>query len=210
MAQVDTSISRRFHSCLGKARRLLGRRPASQVTAAVVLPLGVASSNWICRAQFEALRRYGSNPGLEASPHVSLKLGFKVAELEPIAQYLERLSLEVAPVQLTLRGVGSFDEGIIYLGVDATPGLERLRRRILRDLMDQFGVRPGQLEGDQFKFHATLSYGLPAHAMKDEMKRLGGMRPRFEEDCRTLELWVHTGTHWFSYRRAGLMGRVAG
>jgi 2'-5' RNA ligase len=204
------NIARRLRSYLRRARLLPGSHPAPRSTAAIVLPLGPASSNWVSRAQFETLRRNGANPGLEASPHVSLKLGFQVEELEPIAAYLERLSLEVEPIELALREVGVFEEGISFLDVVATPRLDRLRRRILRDLQDGFGVRPREIEGDQFRFHATISYGLPGPALAEELERLREERIQFHEICRSIELWVHTGTHWSCYRRAALSGRVAG
>ena len=196
-------VAERFRTA---GERLLGGADR-RMTAAVVLPLAETSSNWMVRSQIDLLRRRGRNPALEASPHVSLKLGFKVADPEPLAAWLERLARESPPVQLTLRDVGRFEEGIIYVNVVATPELERLRQRVLRDLRTEFGVAPGRFEGDEFRFHATLTYGLPREAVDDELAALRRERVEFRETSRFVDLWLHTGTHWLTYRRAVLSGR---
>ena len=191
---------------LANARRLILGAPAPRRTAAVVLPLGVESSNWITRAQFDLLRRHGGNAALEASPHVSLKLGFTIPDLEPLAGWLERLARVTPPVRLTLGGVACFDEGILYLGVAPTVELDRLRRRVVAELAREFGVVPGPLEGDGFVFHATVCYGLPRLVIEAELARLRALPASFDELAGVIDLWIHTGAHWIPYRRALLAG----
>jgi 2'-5' RNA ligase len=202
-----SALSRVATGLRSTRRRLLGRLDG-RTTAAIVLPLGEESSNWIARVQFDLLRRRGCNAALEASPHVTLKLGFRVPELEPLAEWLERLAREVPPIELTLRDVGRFDEGILYLGVVPTPQLGGLRQRILRDLRTEFGIRPGEIEDDRFKFHATLTSGLPRDVLDAEHRALGTAAVEFHETSRFLALWAYTGTHWVTYRRAPLSGRA--
>lgn len=189
------------------ARRVSARAQEQRLTAAIVLPLGGAIGSWMVRTQFDLLRRRGSNPALEASPHVSLKLGFKVPDLEPVAEWLERLAREIPPLELELRGLGRFDEGIVYVAVVPRPELELLRRRILRELRTEFGIREGRFEGDEFTFHASLAHGLPRAVLDDEMDRLASADVAFREVSRFVELWAHVGTHWVTYRRAALSGQ---
>jgi 2'-5' RNA ligase superfamily len=191
---------------LGNARRLVLGAPTPRQTAAVVLPLGVESSNWITRAQYDLLRRQGGNPALEASPHVSLKLGFQPPDLEPLAGWLERLARETPPVSLALRGVACFEEGILYLEVVPNAALDRLRRRIVAELASEFGVVPGPLDGDAFIFHATVGYGVPRPVIDAELARLRTLPAAFDELSGVIELWFHTGTHWVPYHRALLSG----
>ena len=40
---------------------------------------------------------------------------------------------------------GFFDEGIVFLDVVRTQRLDALRRRVVRDLSTEFGVRPNDL-----------------------------------------------------------------
>ena len=192
-----------------RAPRRVFERPDEPVTAAIVLPLGAASSNWMARAQLELLRRRGSNPAVEATPHVTLKLGFKVADPGAVADWLERLAHDLPALRLTLRGGGLFPEGIVYVDVVVTPEMEQVRQRILRGLSTEFGVKPAPIEGDSFKFHATLAYGLPRPVLEGELRALLATGVEFHETVSSVELWTHVGTHWFPYRRVALSGSAA-
>ena len=123
---------------------------------AVVIPLDGEAANHATKLQIEILRKYGRNPGLDACPHITLKMGFETTDIAPFEEYLGHLAGETFPLEITIRDFGTFDEGILFLDVEPNPALESLRQRILSDLSAQHGVEALEIEGPQFRFHVTL------------------------------------------------------
>lgn len=205
VAKVARIFERIGYIFLGVARRLRRRFSGPgkpQLTIAIVVPLTGVSANWLQRTKFDWLARYGISPGLEAAPHITLKMGCKVSELEPIASYMAQLAAQTEAPLITLQDIGRFDEGILFLEVAASDKLDGLRRRIVADLRDQFGIIPEDLEGDAFHFHATIGFGLPAAAFDAEYQRLRAEKTSFSEMAAAMELWVHVGSNWATYHRA--------
>jgi 2'-5' RNA ligase len=201
------TLARRLAS---RARRSLGIERAASLArpeVAFVLPLGDEAHNFMTELQVEILRRHGCNEGLTAAPHITLKLGFKTADLGPFAGYLDELARSTPPFEITMRGISSFEDGIIFLDVEPSASLDQLRRRIVRELSERFQIEPRPLEGDQFHFHATLAYGLPRKAFEEELALLSRMTPSFRFQAQTLAMLCHTGDHWITYRRAALPER---
>jgi len=206
-SKLVRNFARRFVS---RARRSLGIERAATLARpqlAFVLPLGDEAHNFMTRLQVEILRRHGVNEGLTAAPHITLKLGFKTPDLGAFADYLDEVARSTPALEVTLRGIGSFEEGIIFLDVEPTPALDQLRRKIVRELSERFQIEPRPLEDDRFHFHSTLAYGLPQKAFEQELARLSPMKPTFRFQARTLAMLCHTGDHWVTYRRAALLVR---
>ena len=183
-------------------------RPRTFEIAYVIL-VSSEVHNYMTRLQLDILRRYGANPGLTASPHITLKLGFEVSEIEPFAAYLDRIAGDIEPFEICVRNIDVFDGGIIFLDVEQDPRLENLRRRILRDLSEKYGVEPYPLEGDQYRFHATLAYGLSNRDFERAWKELKDLKVEFRFVFDTLGLFCHTGDGWITYRRAVLSLRAS-
>jgi len=158
--------------------------------------------NYMSKLQIDILKEYGMNPGLKASPHITLKLGFEVSELEPFERYFDKLVGEIEPFEICMKDIGFFDEGIIFMDVERNPQLEKLRRRILKDVSEQCGVEPYPLEGDRYHFHATLAYGLSKHDFARARQTLKDMKVEFRFALDTLALFCHTGNEWVVYKRA--------
>lgn len=187
------------------------RQPRSDARAtpfslAYVVPVGEAVHNEMRRLQLQMLREYGPNPGMEVSPHITLKQGFGARTLEPFEAYLDRLAAEVEPFEITVKDYGFFDEGIVFLDVVRTQRLDALRRRVVRDLSTEFGVRPNDLEGDRYHYHATLHQGLPRASLERARQVLRGVRLEFRFTCDTLALLCNTGAGWMTYQRRSLAG----
>ena len=198
------SVARRVVS---SAKRSLGIESAETLArpeVAFVLPLSEEAHNFITELQVEILRRYGVNDGLLASPHVTLKLGFKTPDLRPFADYIDEVARTTPAPEITLRGISSFEEGIIFVDVEPTAALDQLRRRIVRDLAARFGIEPKPFEDDRFHFHVTVAYGLPQQAFEKELAYLRTLNPTFRFKAQTLAMLCHTGEHWITYRRAAL------
>jgi 2'-5' RNA ligase len=192
---------------VSRARSSLGiphRAQLSKPELALVLLVDHDAHNFMTELQVDVLKRQGVNEGLIAPPHITLKLGFKTPDLAVFALYLDEVARTTAPFEITMRGIGSFPDGVIFLDVEPSTELDLLRRRIVRELAERFGIEPRPLEGDQFRFHATIAYGLPEKGFDEERARLSQLTPSFRFRARELALFCHTGKHWITYRRAAL------
>jgi 2'-5' RNA ligase len=157
--------------------------------------------------QLELERRYGANPGLDAPPHITLKLGFEVGRWEPFERYLDELAATTEPFELAVGDLGFFDEGVVFLEVERHPRLEALRRRILADLRARFGVEPYLLEaGDAFRFHVTVARDLAPVAFADARRSLQVSRPALRFRLERLALLRSAGEGWVAGRTATLTG----
>lgn len=190
---------------------VLGRRSprsdAGALSLAYVIPVGEEAHNQMRRLQLQMLREYGANPGIEVSPHITLKQGFPARALEPFEAYFDRLAAEVEPFEITLKDYGFFDDGVIFLDVVPTQRLDALRRRVVRDLSTEFGVQPNALEDDRYHFHATLQQGLPRASVDRARRVLQGASVELRFSCDTLALLCNTGTGWMTYKRTTLATR---
>lgn len=197
------------HDCVAHLRRISGIRRASnfrQLEIAFVLPVNHAAHNYITRLQVQILKRHGVNQGLTAPPHITLKLGFKARDLLGYENYLDEISKTTAPFEIGVGNIGKFEEGILFLDVEPNPDLDCLRRRIVSELANRFGVVPRPLEDDRYHFHVTLAYGLSNRRFRDEYRTLSSLVPKFRFEARSIEMLLHNGVHWVTYRRAGLTG----
>jgi 2'-5' RNA ligase len=167
-----------------------------------VIPLGAEARSWVRRVEVGLRERYGANPALVEEPHITVKQAFEVEAVEPFERYLDRVASEVEPFEIVLRGIGVFEHGIVFLDVVPEPRLEALRRRVLRDLSAEFGIRPFALEDGRYHFHATLAYGLSDEQASEARTTLEreGVEFRFPLDA--LALLYHTLTGWITYRRS--------
>lgn len=190
-------IYRRLLSAAGA--RATGRRT---IEVAYVLPVGERVQNAVSRMQVRLLDACGTEPHLPETPHITLKLSFKSAVLEPLGAHLDLLCREVEPFGIRIGDVGFFDEGVMFLDVEANPALEALRQRVLRDLSSGYGVQPYDIEGPRFHFHVTIAYGLSRQDLARARCAFTAPTGAFEFVPERMALLCHTGTQWFTYRRA--------
>jgi 2'-5' RNA ligase len=192
---------------VARGRRTLGIQRAAnfrRLEIAFALPLGDDAHNYMRQLQVTLLKKHGFPEGLTAPPHITLKLGFKTSDLGVYEAYLDELARTTPPFLVHLSGVDSFGEGIIFLGVEPNPVLEQLRRRVVCDLSQRFAIEPRPLEGDQFRFHATLAHGLPPRTFQREVQRLSQLAPRFAFQASSVAILCQAADHWITYRRAAL------
>ena len=175
-------------------------------TVAVVLPLEGQAGRWMLQQQIDLLRRIGLHPGLSAAPHVTLKMGFKTGQPAALQSWLDRLGVDTPPLDIQLGGVDRFPEGVLFLDVVESAPLEALRRRVLHELARGFGIQPGSVEGEGFRFHATLTFDLPPALLDEEQQRLKAASPHFIESVAALELWLDVGSHWVRLHRTPMGG----
>jgi 2'-5' RNA ligase len=180
--------------------------PTDQVQLAVVIPVSEEIANYATGTQIEILREYGSNPGLDAYPHITLKMGFAVGDIAPFERYVEELAKGETPFEISVRNFGCFEDGILFLDVEPGAALERLRQRVLGDLSEIHGIRPEAIEGPQFHFHITLAYGLSRREFERLRNTYAARHVEFNFRVSHIDLFRHTGHEWVSCKHAALKG----
>jgi 2'-5' RNA ligase len=181
-----------------------GKRKASPIQIAFVILVSDEIHNFMRGLEVELFHKYGVDRTLRDNPHISLKQGFEVDALEPFEAYFDKLAKEIRPFEIVIDGIGFFDQGIIYLDVKKDPRLETLRRRILRDLAGQFGVRPNPLEDERYHFHATLASGFPTKDFPKARQACETIRAEYRFVFDTLGLLYHIGGQWIIYKRSNV------
>ena len=181
-------------------------RPLDELPLALVIPLDDDAADEVTRLQVGILRKYGRNSGLEASPHITLKLGFTVSDSAPFEKYLAELSREISPFEIVIKGFDSFDEGILFLNVEPNPELEKLRQRILSDLAEQWGIQAQPIEDSRFRFHVTLAYGLSSREFAELRESFASRAVELRFGARHIDLFCYTGQQWVTLKRAILQG----
>ena len=196
------------------ARSQHGKKPEPAVRRlGYVILVSDEVHNYMRKLAVAILHACGANSGLKPSqhlpsPHITLKQAFAVQTLEPFEQYFDRLASEVEPFEIVMRGVGVFDQGIIFLDVVEDRRLTTLRLRILRDLAEQFGVKPQPLEDERYHFHATLAYGLSEADFAQARQVLQNIKVEFRFMFNTLGMFYHTGDEWITYKRSRVAGSI--
>jgi 2'-5' RNA ligase len=200
-------MARRLHRLLRSTLDQIGfrdRRKVRTLEIAYVIIVSDEVHNYMSKRQLEILRQFGWNQGLEATPHITLKLGFPVEEIGPFEEYFDKLLEEVEPLPICVKDIGFFDEGIIFMNIEHSPQLESLRRRIVNDLSIKYGIVPYPLEDERYRFHGTLGYvsrrDLPTARMQFE-----GVKAEFHFMLDTLAILCHTGKEWVTYKRGKLL-----
>ena len=181
-------------------------RPVDQVHLALVIPLNDEVAEHLTKIQIEIFRKYGYNPGLDAYPHITLKMGFPVKHLAPFEDYMEYLASRITPFEISTGGFDFFDDGIMFLGVESNPQLERIRQEILADLSEKHGIMPETVEGAQFRFHVTLAYGLSNKEFAELRESYASRHLQFTFTARHIDLFCHTGQQWVTCKRAVFRG----
>jgi 2'-5' RNA ligase len=160
--------------------------------------------NYMRRLQVVNINLYGTISGLVEAPHITIKQGFEVEALEPFEQYFDKLASEIRPFEIIVRGIGFFDQGIIFLDIEQDSRLKSLRTRVLRDLSNQFNVGPNALEDDRYHFHATLAHGLSKEDFANARQVLKDTKFEFRFVFDTLGMFYYTGEAWIVYKRLGV------
>lgn len=156
--------------------------------------------NLMRRLQFDLLKRYGVNYGLKASPHISLKLGFEVGDIEPYVDFLDCFARNVRPFDIRIDGVDRFEEGIIFLDVKQDRRLEELRQNLLGDLYRMHGVKPYPIEGSRFHFHATLAHDMSKDDFEKAFRDLKTIRVEHRFELDNLSLLCNPEGEWITYK----------
>jgi len=190
------------------ARRVLGiQREANfrRLKIAFVLLCDDNVNRHVRKIQLDILKRHGINEGLSAPPHITLKLGFKTTDIAQFEDYLEELSRTIEPFEISIQGFDVFSEdGILFLNIKRSEALEQLRRRIINDLAERFAIQPYEIEGDKFRFHISVAYGLPKRRFLAEHARHSRTEPVLHFQADSLAILCFAEQNWITYRKVSL------
>jgi 2'-5' RNA ligase len=207
LSQALRSLLNRMYRFIlrgGECGGVHGSRQGHTFELAYVILVSDEVHNYMSKLEIDLMKQYGAHEGLKATPHITLKLGFHVSDLEPFERYFDELVGESEPFEICVKNFGFFDEaGIIFMDVVHTPELDSLRQRIVNDLSMRHGIKPNTLEGDQYHFHATLAY-LSKHDFARARRELENVKIEFRFVMDTLGLICQTGDGWITYKRARL------
>lgn len=204
---ATSRLSNLLHSLGRKLLGLLGWKTetsSGHFMLAYAILVSEEVHNYMRRLQVEILQKYGANREIQISPHITLKQGFAARDLDPLERYFDRLAAEIEPFEITVRNIGFFDDGVIFMDVAQNGPLDSLRRRVVQDLLSEFGVKPNELEDDRYHFHATLAHGLSLDSFEQVRRELEGVRVEFRFVCDTLALLYRTGGAWITYKRSAI------
>jgi 2'-5' RNA ligase len=195
-------IHQLVHRAVRRARAISGiglSRNFRQLEAAVILLPPDRVQNAIRRWQLEILRRHGRCPGIDAPPHVTLKLGFKCLDAHAIANDIAEIATRSEPVVLHLRQLGRFDEGILYLDVGESTPFELLREFTLRTLESRHGIKPRPIEISGFHPHLTLVRDLSDNQLRVELERFTEISMEFHCIADKIGLLVDIDGRWINF-----------
>jgi 2'-5' RNA ligase len=178
--------------------------PAPSYEVALVALVSDAAHNYVRALQVSLAQQFGIGLDLTATPHITLKLGFRATDLAPFAAYLDRLVEEVEPFEIMLRDFDAFAGGVVFMDVAPNAPLEALRRRVVAELAERHGVPPYPLEGDAYRLHVTIASDLSRRDLRRVRGLLDTVRAEFRFNLRSLGLLCHTRGRWITYRRAEL------
>lgn len=176
-------------------------------TIAYVILLNNEAHNFIRKLQIDIFNQYGMHAGLNATPHITIKLGITVntSELKKLIEYFDNLVREIEPFEIKMIGFGYFEEGIVYLDIEQDEILKNIRNKTLEGLQNIFGIKPYPIEGDNYHFHATLSHGLPKKYLKNIYKGLTGKFIEFKFVPDTFGILCLLNGRWIVYKKSKLL-----
>lgn len=105
------------------------------------------------------------NTGLDTCrfpPHITLKQAFSYnGDMEPLTRLFDTFCCLAMPPVIRYSGIelapGSDRQTSIWLSIAADHQLTGMHQLLLQLLSEQLGIRPGPLDGENWRFHTTLA-----------------------------------------------------
>jgi 2'-5' RNA ligase len=165
--------------------------------------------NYSRKLELELCEKFGLCWGLKQSPHITIKAPFETEEnLEVFIEYLKRISNDIKPFEIEIKGFGYFGNKVIFLDVKESEELHNIHNRILNYLKENYKINPLKTEGENVKFHSTLA----THDVSPEKFERGRNYlvnkyvPSFKFIARTLGIFYYLGEEagWIIVQRIKL------
>src|SRR5262249_24973954 len=125
--------------------------------------------------------------------------------LDPVVEYFEKLVASLEPTPIHLHGIDVFEaDRVVFTHVEPNDTLERYRQRVLADLAERFKVKARDVEGDEYRFHATIAYNLTPEQFPLAREALADTTVELRFTMSKLALFYYTGDTWIAFRRRRL------
>jgi 2'-5' RNA ligase len=121
----------------------------------------------------------------------------------------DSLARSTKPFEVRFRGIGSFDQKILFLDVVENPALHKLHRKVIHDLEEQFDIQPDSaMEADNVRFHATVCRAQTPDVFDGAEKLLRQESAEFTFQATEIGIFYHLGGDhsWIVYRQMPLLG----
>lgn len=116
---------------------------------------------------------------LPSPPHITVKSPFYFRHTgAAVIEELERICAPIPPFQLTLRGLGFFDQSVIFVRVEESPELQALHEAVVDGLVGYVETISERFEKANFTAHITIAEKLTAEDYRAARAALAGYYPR--------------------------------
>jgi 2'-5' RNA ligase len=95
--------------------------------------------------------------------HISLKISFKVSEIERIEEYFDALAKDIKRFTVSFSKVDLLEfekdgkkQGLLWLDVEENKILKELHKKLNEELKEKFDIGLACFDGDVYHFHSTL------------------------------------------------------
>ena len=127
--------------------------------AVITLGLDWRVHNWMRSVSLELQRKHGIEMNsARNAPHLSLRSGFEVEDIEQLERYCSQLAASLEPFAVTLTDLKLWanpgEPCVLFLDVAEQAALKPLHHRVTRDL--DLPLNP--YDGEAFHFHATVMW----------------------------------------------------
>jgi len=171
--------------------------------------LDASTYNYVRDLQVKMYGLFDAKEALRLEPHFTLKYKFDTDDLTAARRYFDELADRTKPFEVTVNGIDTFENNIVFLDIAKNPIITNLHLKILADVDKRFSVAPSEFEGKELHFHITLAY-------KDiDDKTFKKIKEYFETQVIRLQFPVqqigmyllpNPEDQWFLYRTSTLKG----
>ena len=158
--------------------------------------------NFIRQIQLELHQKLGVHLSRQ-SPHITVKAPFDCENLPQMVNYLENFCQSIEPFEMELNGFNSFGHQVLFLDVAENQALTDLHWHLLKNLKTSFGVEAHELEGENVKFHASISAFQDEPTFRNAMSFLGKYPAKMSFKVQTIGIFYYLGpgNGWIINRR---------
>jgi len=179
-----------------------GNAQSRPVEIAYALLVSDEIHNFVSASQIDLLEACGPGPQFHVVPHITLKLGFKAPSVREFEAHFDALVGNIEPFEIRVGNIGFFPEGIVFLDVEPSERLRSLRLQVLRELADEYGIVPHEIEGSRYHFHVTIARDLSPTQLARARQLFENSADRFRFVPEAAALLCHTGDQWVFYKRS--------
>lgn len=160
--------------------------------------------NFIRQTQLELHQNLGLRLARQ-SPHITIKNPFEAKDVKPHIAYLETLASSLAPFYIEFNSFGTFGDKVIFLEPSENPALLDLHQKILKEVADQFNLKPHEFEGENIRFHASIAGFSDTQKFNEALNYLQSINVDLKFQIETLGLFYYLGEGgWIINRRIKL------